>query len=301
MLKKLLITGLSGKIGYILGPLLKKHYSISGILHRQKITDPDIETFKGSLDDAAFLEKVLDQARPEYLLHLGVLPSIALCQDDHDLAHRVNVGATAALAGLCSQLGTRMLFTSTDMVYDGQTGNYCEDDPPSPISVYGKSKAEAENAVIDKGFLVYRLALNYGPCPPHNPSFFYQIYKKLLNSEPVTLFEDEIRSALYTPDLAPLVIAGLENNVSGLYHVGGPLNISRLDLGRELSRQMGADEGLLVPARIKGDERFADRPPDLSFNIGKLRSTFSDVILRTPKEGIADFLSHLQKKTTYTK
>jgi hypothetical protein len=53
---------------------------------------------------------------------------------------------------------------------------------------------------------------------------------------------------------------------------------------------MGADEGLLIPARIEGNERFTERPPDLSFNIAKLRSTFPDVILRTPAEGIADFL-----------
>ena len=88
---KLLITGLSGKIGYILAQLLKERYTLSGIVHRQKIADPDIETFKGSLDDAAFLERVLDIAQPEYLLHMGASPSIPFCRDNPSLAQQVNV------------------------------------------------------------------------------------------------------------------------------------------------------------------------------------------------------------------
>lgn len=294
MLKKLLITGFTGKIGYTLGPHLKKRYKLSVIVHRQKIADPDIRVFEGSLDDAAFVERVFDQARPDYLLHLASASLIPCCRDNPSLAQRVNVEATAVLAGLCSGFGVRMLYTSSDMVFDGRSGNYSENSPPSPISVYGKTKADAEKPVLDNGFLVYRLALNYGACPPNNLSFFCQIYKNLLNSQPVTLFEDEIRTVIYTPDLAPLVITGLDNNISGLYHVGGPQAISRLDFSRELCRQMGADEGLLVPARIEGNERFADRPPDLTLNIAKLRATFPDVILRTPKGGIADFLSHIQ-------
>ncbi len=295
MPKKLLITGLSGKIGHILGPQLKKRYSVTGIVHRQKIADPDIEIFVGSLDDEVFLEKVFDRTRPEYLLHLGAISLIPLCRDNPDIAKHVNVRATAALVRLCTKYNIRLLYTSTDMVYDGRRGNYSENDPPSPISVYGETKAEAERPVIDKGFLVYRLALNYGACPPNNLSFFCQIYKKLLNGEPVTLFEDEIRSMLYTPDLAALVIKGLENNITGLYHVGGPQKISRLDFGRELCRQMGADEKLLVPARIERDDRFIDRPPDLSFNTDKLSSTFPDVKLKTPAEGISCFLLEKRK------
>jgi dTDP-4-dehydrorhamnose reductase len=183
-----------------------------------------------------------------------------------------------------------MLYTSTDMVYDGQHGNYSEDDPPSPISFYAKTKMEAEKYVLASNLLVFRIALNYGISPPDRPSYFNQTYQKLLEGEPVILFEDEIRSILYTPDLAPLLIKGFENQITGLYHVGGPLAISRFAFGQELCKQMGIGEELLVASKLKGDERFADKPPDLSLNINKLRDTFPDAVLRTPAEGIADFL-----------
>jgi dTDP-4-dehydrorhamnose reductase len=288
--KRLLITGLSGKVGYVLTPLLKERYLISGIIHRNRVVDQDIHTFEGSLADASFLEKVLDQARPDFLLHLGAVSTIPLCRDNPTLAYQVNVEATAVLSQLCSKHGIQMLYTSTDMVFDGQRGGYSEDDPPSPISVYARTKMEAEKYVLDNNFLVFRIALNYGISPPDRPSYFNLTYQKLLKGEPVILFEDEIRSMLYTPVLAPLIIKGLEDQITGLYHVGGPVAISRLAFGQELCKQMGIGEELLVAKKLKGDKRFIDKPPDLSLNIGKLRATFPDAVLRTPAEGIADFL-----------
>ena len=288
--KKLLITGLSGKIGYVLGPLLKKHYAVSGIVYHHSIADPDIRTFDGSLTDTTFLQRVIDQVQPDFLLHLGATSSIPFCSDNPALAYQVNVEATAVLARLCSKHGVRMLFTSTDMVYDGKCGNYSENDLPSPLSVYGKTKMEAEEQVLEKNFPVFRLALNYGVCPTYTPNFFYHVYRKLLNTEPVELFEDEIRSMLYTPDLAPPVIKGFEHQITGLYHVGGPEAVSRFAFGQELCRQMGVADKLLIPTRIKGDERFADRPLDLSLNSSKFAATFPEIKFRTHVEGIADFL-----------
>ena len=298
--KKLLITGLSGKIGAVLGPLLKSRYAVSGIIHHRRITDPDISTFSGSLTDEAFLERVINQVKPDFLLHLGAISLIPLCRDNSTLAYQVNVNSTATLARLCSCMGIRMLFTSTDMVFDGRRGKYSENDTPSPSSVYGQTKMEAEERVWEMGnnFLIFRLALNYGDSSIYNPSFFYQSYMKLLKGEPVRLFEDEIRNMLYTPDLAPLVVKGLESHTMGLYHVGGPEEISRFKFGRELCRQMGASEDLLIAAQIKGDDRFSDRPADLSFDIGKLRSDFPEVVLRTPANAIADFLSRQNQKST---
>jgi dTDP-4-dehydrorhamnose reductase len=180
------------------------------------------------------------------------------------------------------------------MVFDGQRGNYSEVDPPSPLSVYGKTKMEGEKYVLDSNFLVFRIALNYGIAPPDRPSYFNLTYRNLLKGEPVILFEDEIRNILYTPDLAPLVIEGFENQVTGLYHVGGATVISRLAFGQELCRQMGIGEKLLIAQKIKGDERFIDKPPDLSLNIDKLRATFPDAVPRNPAEGMADFLRQVR-------
>lgn len=290
-----MITGVSGKIGYVLAPLLKRRYVISGIVHNRRLTDPDIRTFQGSLADEAFLEKVIDLAQPDFLLHLGAVSLIPLCRDNPSLAYRINVFATAALARLCSRRGIRMLFASSDMVYDGRGKNYSEDDPPSPLSLYGKTKMEAEEQVRREGkdFLIFRLALNYGHCPADRPSFFYQVYQSLLKGKPVELFEDEIRNMLYTPDLAPLIIEGLEKGVKGLYHIGGPEAVSRFAFGRELCRQMGCHESMVTPARMLADSRFTNRPADLSFDIRKMRTTFPDVVLRTPAEGIADFLKNV--------
>jgi len=289
--KRLLITGLSGKVGYVLAPLLKERYLVSGIIHRSRVVDPDIHTFEGSLTDASFLAKVLDQARPDFLLHLGAVSTISLCRENPSLAHQVNVEATANLSQLCSKHDIPMLYTSTDMVFDGQRGNYSESSPPSPLSVYGKTKMEGEKYALESNFLVFRLALNYGIAPPDRPSYFNLTYRNLVKGEPVILFEDEVRNILYTPDLAPLVIEGFENRITGLYHVGGPTVISRLAFGQELCRQMGIGEELLIAKKIKGDERFIDKPPDLSLNLNKLQTTFPDARLRTPAEGIADFLN----------
>ncbi|MFQ5646169.1 MAG: SDR family oxidoreductase [bacterium] len=286
--KKLLITGLTGKIGHILAPVLRKRFDLAGIVHHRQAETKRNVICQGSLTDYDFLSRFIDLVEPDFLLHLGALSRAGACEEFPELAEQVNVEATANLAALAGRRGIRMVFTSTDMVFDGKKGGYSEQDNPTPLSRYAKTKVAAEKRLAETGqnFLILRLALNYGPCRPDNPSFFYQVYRNLLNRRPTTLFTDEIRNMLYTPDLAPLIQEALEQGITGLYHVGGPQAVSRYDFGRELCRQLGADEKYLIPSPITGRHR----PPDLSLNLEKLGKTFPRIKFKTPGEGIADFI-----------
>src|SRR5262249_19700295 len=131
------------------------------VLHPVDLGDPDAAR-------AAFRA-----ARPELVLHPAALARIADCQRDPDLAYRINTRGSALLAELASEAGARLLLVSTDLVFDGERGGYREEDAPSPLSVYGRSKADAEAAVLAAPrTVVARVGLLYGPSVVGRASFF---------------------------------------------------------------------------------------------------------------------------------
>src|SRR5262249_58599643 len=87
------------------------------------------------------------EARPKVVIHAGAVTTVAGCYRDPDHAWRINTRATEQLADLCTQTGARLLFTSTDLVFNGERGGYREEDVAAPLSVYGRTKLAAEKAV----------------------------------------------------------------------------------------------------------------------------------------------------------
>src|SRR5262249_42736118 len=114
--------------------------------------------------DAGALARAFADARPDVVLHAAALSRVADCQRDPARAHRVNVAGSATLAALADAARARFVQVSTDLVFDGARGGYREDDPPSPVSVYGRSKADAEAPALAlaRG-AVARISLLYGP------------------------------------------------------------------------------------------------------------------------------------------
>ncbi len=145
---RLLLTGASGQLGgYLLQALAgardeviawSGHHGGSLLGHPLQPVD---------LTDSAAVADHFAEARPEVVLHAAAWARVADCFRDPDQARRVNVGGTEALCALAERAGGRVVFVSTDMVFDGERAPYREEDVPAPLSVYGRTKADAETVV----------------------------------------------------------------------------------------------------------------------------------------------------------
>ena len=178
---------------------------------------------------------------------------------------RVNVEGTAWLADWCREHDRRLVFTSTDLVFDGARGWYREDDAPGPILAYGRTKAAAEALVLEvpRG-LVARISLLFGPSRIGRGSFFDRALAGLKAGQPQVFFEDEFRTPLDYATAALALIRLAQTEVRGIVHVAGRERVSRFQLMERTARTLGLDPGL-VRANRREDVKLAEpRPADVS-------------------------------------
>jgi dTDP-4-dehydrorhamnose reductase len=215
------------------------------------------------------------QAQPGAVLHAGAIASIADCWRDPHRAHQVNTQGSALLAELSSQAGARLLLVSTDLVFDGQQGRYRESDTPSPLSVYGRTKAAAEPPIlaVPRGIVV-RVSLLFGPSLSGRPSFFDQQATALRERKPVTLFRDEWRTPLSLATAARALVTILRSDYGGVLHLGGPERMSRLEMGQRLAAYLGADPAAIIVAERSSMPAAEPRPRDVSLDSSRWRELF---------------------------
>jgi dTDP-4-dehydrorhamnose reductase len=287
---RLLLTGASGQLGaYLLRELQRRGIPTcawsgahAGLLSGTEILPVD-------LTEPDQLTKAFRTARPTVVIHAAALASVAECFRNPGRARLVNVAGTELLAELTAAHSAKLLFVSTDLVFAGTKAPYRENDPPTPLSVYGRSKADAEKAVLVNGNgAVVRVSLLYGPSLNGRASFFDQQVNALRVSRPVTLFEDEWRTPLDLPTAARALVDIACSDFSGLLHVGGPVRLTRVEMGERLARQLGVDAANVVVCRRDSVPAPEPRPRDTSLDAGKWRELFPEESWPTMEQALSE-------------
>ncbi len=263
-----LITGAGGLIG---SSLARTASAFAPAWHVRGLTRGDIDP----TDDRS-VRQAFHDLRPELVIHCAALSKTQACQQQPELARRVNVGATAHLAGLAE--GIPFIFLSSDLVFDGRKGNYDETAPVNPLSIYAETKVEAERIVLaNPKHVVLRIALNGGMSPTGDRGFNEEIRRAWRAGQTLTLFTDEFRSPLPAVVTAQAVWELVAKYQPGLYHLCGAERLSRWQIGRLLAERWAkADPTVprLQPASRR-DYHGPPRPQDVSLNCAKLQQHLS--------------------------
>jgi dTDP-4-dehydrorhamnose reductase len=289
---RVLVTGASGQLGgYLLRELRRRGVDAMAWSGSRtgRLFDADLQPV--DLADAGRVADAFRLARPDAVIHAAALSSMAACYQDPDRARRVNTEGTAVLAGLADRAGIRFVYVSTDLVFDGTRGGYHEEDLPAPVSVYGRSKADAEPAALAcRRGLVARVSLMFGPTLVGRPSFFDEQIAALTEQRPVTLFADEWRTPLGYATAAKALVELLSADVTGVLHVGGPERLSRLEMGQRLAAFLGADASV-IRARRRADVPLTEpRPCDVSLDSSRWRQRFPGLPWPTWDEALREMI-----------
>lgn len=267
--KTLLLTGSTGFLGLRLGPALASRWRVVGAA--RTASGPDSVTM--DLEDPESVRRAFESVRPDAVVHSGAMAKPDDCEREPERAARVNRDAARVLAGLCGRAGVRLVHLSTDLVFDGEKGMYSEDDPPNPISVYGRTKLEAEEAVLAAapGAVVLRVATLYGRPLGAARCFVDELRGKLSRGEPAGAFTDQWRSATAADFLHEPLLRLLDDpELEGVYHWGGAERVTRFELALALCRVFGWDERLVRPTRYADTRPPARRPRDSSLDSSRL-------------------------------
>lgn len=289
---RILITGASGHLGRRLVKVACQagHQVWAWTSPRERATpQTDLPATFASVEITNPVEvaEAYSQIRPMAVIHAAAMANVAECYRDPIRAYRVNAEATRQLAGLCVADIARLIYVSTDLVFDGTTGNYEEDDLPRPLSQYGKSKLDGERAVIHHpGLLVARVSWLIGTGTPRRAHFLDQQIAALRQGQPLELFKDEWRSPLGMDAAAQALLALAKADVSGVLHLGGPEKLSRYEMGCMLAKMLGVKQELVQSIERSDMKSPEPRPSDVSFNSTRWRQLMPESSWPTFKQAL---------------
>jgi dTDP-4-dehydrorhamnose reductase len=204
------------------------------------------------------------------IIHCAAVSRNPAAQANPDLARRTNVDATAHLAGLAADIP--FVFFSSDLVFDGRTGNYDESATPNPPSVYAQTKVAAEKFVLaNPRHTVLRAALNAGVSLTGNRAFNEEMRLAWQRGETLRLFTDEFRCPMPAVVTARVVWELANQNQTGLFHVAGSERLSRYEIGKLLAARWPQLNPRIETALAK-DYPNPPRPRDASLNCAKVQS-----------------------------
>lgn len=235
-----LVTGAGGKLGGRLAVLLAPRFRIVGGV-RRAAPPAGVATQALDVTDPRSIEAALDTTRARAVVHCAALADVDACERDPGLARRSNVDACAALARACAGREVRLIAVSTDQVFSGERPYWREDDEPRPASVYGRTKREGEQAVLDlcAGSAVVRVALLIGAVHGRQPSASEAVAWGLAQRKPLRLFTDQYRTPIDPESVGQAIAALLHRDAGGTFHLGGPERISRYEMGLRTAALLG--------------------------------------------------------------
>lgn len=244
---KILITGSNGMLGHDLANALEGNELILTTSKTLDITDKDHT-----------IEFICD-AEPDIVINSAAYTDVDGCEENHDLAYAVNGEGVRNLAMACREIDCPLVHISTDYVFDGSaTEPIAEDGEIGPISVYGKSKLQGEEAIheiLDKYFII-RTAWLYGLNGKNFPKTMLELAES--HSE-ITVVYDEVGTPTYTPDLAYGISELIETDRYGIYHLTNSGSCSWCEFARYIFEVAGKDVNV-IPVTASEFARPAPRP-----------------------------------------
>ena len=205
--------------------------------------------YRLDLPDAESLDGVFLACRPDVVVHLAAMADIGAAERDPERARAVNVEGTEEIVRLCLNHGARLVFVSTEYVFDGSGGPYREDDIPSPTTQYGRTKRDAEIEVARMGEAgtVVRTSIVYGWPLQRHRNFVPVLIERLRGGESYHAPTSVMRSPVYVEHLVEGIARLVEENHPGVHHVAGRDWVSMYDLALAVAKEFGLDHDLVIP------------------------------------------------------
>ncbi len=241
------------------------------------------------------IETLLLNEFPDAIINCAGVPTMEACDAAPEKAEKLNAGLPRFLAMMANHLSGRLVHVSTDMVFDGDKGNYEHTDKPIPLNLYGQTKLMAEKDVLQFGknhAVALRVPVISGNTPAGDKSLHERLLVQWSAGKTTPLFTDEIRQPVSASNLGDVLVELCErSNLSGVYHWAGAEALSRHEIGVRIAKHFGlAPEKFITPTtHAAAGEKAARRARDLSFILHPLQGK-----LKTRVQSFEEILSEMQ-------
>ncbi len=266
------VTGANGLVGSRIIELLKSKHSFIPFSSKDlDITQKDI------------VQQVLDATEFDLLLHLAAYTNVDGAETEKEKAHTINVEGTRNLLEQVEKAGKKMIYISTDFVFDGRIPPFDEMSTPNPVGYYGQTKYEAEQIVKDKAMIV-RISYPYGYPSDKKPDFVQRLRQLLELNKPITMISDSAMTPTFIDDIA----LGLEYLATHykpeIYHLVGTKSYTPFEVGTIIAKHYELPGSLIMPTTYKEYMKGKAERPQYSI-IMTSKNIFTP--MKTFEEGLA--------------
>ena len=219
-------------------------------------------------------EKVISSFQPEVIIHAAANGSADDCELNKDVCDLINITGTENISRTAGKVNSKVIFLSTDFVFNGASGPYCESDPVSPVNYYGRSKVMAEQIIANNNpnNCIVRLCSVYGRGISGSARGIITLTKdKLTKGLSLNVVADQIRTPTLVNDIAVAIKAMIEKNVSGIYHVSGEEVKTPYEMAIAAAKYFNLDDRLIIKTTSTALNEPAQRPLRTGFVIDKAK------------------------------
>lgn len=289
---KFLIVGASGLIGgALLNEALKTEHNALGTSYKQNLSDPHFTTTDINNDDS--VANTFRQFKPDVVYACAALANVDYCQTHKEESRATNYDGIKRIADFCNEFNSRLVFLSTDYVFNGKNGPYTEDATPSPINFYGEHKLLAEQYVKanSKNHLIVRTTITFGN-ERKEKNFYLVLRSKLSQGQEMKVPTDQFGSPSYNKSIAKALVELGNSDLQGVLNISSDSFLSRFEFALLIARIFDLNKDLIVPVTTPELNQAAKRPMKAGLIIDKAKS-----ILKTKLMSAEEALLDLKKQS----
>tara|TARA_B100000029_G_scaffold516812_1_gene634824 strand:- start:10271 stop:11164 length:894 start_codon:yes stop_codon:yes gene_type:complete len=297
MAKRVLITGAFGQLGEAIIMELQPYFNLCAT--GKLVPEDNLGLCKYHQLDIKEKEGVNDCIQsftPDVVIHLACMTNVDGCEKNREEAWGVNVTGTENIINSVRGSSAKIVYISTDYVFDGKAGPYIEDDVPNPINYYGKTKLAAENAVrgCAQPWVILRTNVLYGNSIRSSASFVNWVVNSLKNSKEINVVDDQINNPTWTASLAEAIKLSIIMNIQEILNYAGSEFMSRFEFAKRIANVFELDSSLIKPIKTEDLNQLAPRPLRSGLSTVKIEELIGvrtyglDYCLRKVGEGIVN-------------
>lgn len=276
---RILITGSNGLLGQkIVGQLAKASINFlatsKGVNRNPSCSN--VNYHQMDISNALEIERVFSTFLPTHIIHTAAMTNVDHCEQQPDECNRINFEAVQLLFHAAQKINAHFQLLSTDFVFDGEKGNYKEEDQVNPLSLYAQSKVNAENYLLASNSLnwsIVRTIIVYGTANNlSRNNIIYWAKEALEKGQELSIIDDQFRAPTWANDLAWACIRICELNKMGIYHISGPETFSIYEIVEKIAQFFNLPTNSLSKSSSLNLNQPAKRPPKTGFDLTKAKT-----------------------------
>jgi dTDP-4-dehydrorhamnose reductase len=286
-MKKILVTGAAGMLGTAILDNLRDRYKVIATDITRGYNPPGVPWKELDLLDNRSATALIEDVKPDAVIHCAALVNVDACEKQPALAEAVHMQTTATLAAAIAKYSGKLVYISTDSVFNGTKNRpYDEDDPVDPPNIYAMTKFKGEQETLRYANNTVLRTNIFGWSRAEKISFAEWVIKSLVTSDKTSMFTDVTYTPIHVTHLSKIIAQVIEKNVCGLLHAGGASAISKYEFGTRLATIFNLPQQNISPSRIDDAGLGAKRPKNMALSSLKLKTVYG-ISVPEADEGIS--------------